>query len=392
MTAPGPTEPTAQVLAGGRVVTPAGVRADAWIEVRSGRIRQVGRGSPPSATVVSDLEGAWVLPGYIDLHMHGGGGHSVTTSPEAMRGAVNFHLQHGTTATLISLMTDAESALLKQLRWVAELVRETRGRVLGTHLEGPFLAASRCGAQNPAHLLMPDETLAERLLGAAAGTLRVLTIAPELPGALTLIQRLHAAGVTVALGHSDAGFEQALAAFDAGAGHVTHLFNAMAPMHHRRPGLAGAALASTASCELINDGVHLHPAVVAMVFSTCAAPVLVTDAIAAAGVGDGSFSLGGLDVQVIGGEARLAGGQTLAGSTLTMDRALRDAVQRSGVSIERAAAAASTTPARVLGLDRELGSIAAGRRADLVVLDDDLLVRRVMLGGRWSTAAALEES
>jgi N-acetylglucosamine-6-phosphate deacetylase len=386
VSATGVIETPTQLLGGGRVVTPVGVLPDAWVQVTDGRIAQVAPSMPDVDAPVVDLAGAWLLPGYIDLHMHGGGGHSVADSPEAMQEAVAFHRARGTTATLVSLMTAPEAELSDQLGWVAELARRgatPRGHVLGSHLEGPFLSAQRRGAQNPVHMIAPDPLLLERLRAIAGETLRIVTIAPELDGALLLIQTLSSAGVIVAMGHSDATYEQALAGINAGAGHVTHLFNAMRTLHHREPGLVGAALEAGLSCELINDGRHVHPAVVRLVFDLIAAPVLVTDAIDAAGVGDGRFELGGQEVHVHGDEARLATSGSLAGSTLTMDRALRRAVKESGLSVERVSAAASAAPARVLGLDDELGSIAPGRRADLVVLDDDFKIAAVMAGGAW---------
>jgi N-acetylglucosamine-6-phosphate deacetylase len=387
MTATGVIETPTQLLGGGRVVTRAGVLTDAWVQVTDGRIAQVASGMPDVDAPVVDLAGAWLLPGYIDLHMHGGGGHSVADSPASMEEAVAYHRGHGTTATLVSLMTAPEAELAEQLGWAAELARRgalPRGHVLGSHLEGPFLSPRRCGAQNPLHMVAPDPLLLERLRAVAGGTLKMVTIAPELDGALPLIEMLSATGVIVAMGHSDATYEQTRAGIDAGAGHATHLFNAMRPLHHREPGLVGAALEADLNCELINDGRHVHPAVVRLVFDLISSPVLVTDAIDAAGVGDGRFELGGQEVQVHGDEARLATSGSLAGSTLTMDRALRRAVKQSGLGVERASAAASANPARLLGLDHELGSIAPGRRADLVVLDDDLQLTAVMAGGVWS--------
>ena len=380
------TESPQRLLAGGRVVTPDGVLTDAWVHVDGETILSVTRSRPAIDAPVRDLEGAWLLPGFLDLHMHGGGGHDVADSRTAMEGAVAFHRRHGTTATLVSLMTAPVDDLCEQLGWAAGLVRRgpgPGGHVLGAHLEGPFLSPRRAGAQNPAHMIAPDAGVLERLLTAADGSLRVITLAPELEDALPLITALRQQGVIVALGHSDAGYDDATAAIRAGANHATHLFNAMAPLHHRDPGLVGAALEADIPCELINDGRHVHPAVVTVVARAISCPVLVTDAIAASGVGDGTFTLGGQEVLVRGGEARLAAAGSLAGSTLTMSDAVRRAVRDSGLRIEHASAAASANPARVLGLGASLGSIAPGRRADLVVLDEDLQVSAVMAGGAW---------
>jgi N-acetylglucosamine-6-phosphate deacetylase len=378
-----------QLLAGGRVVTPEGVLSDAWVHVAGERIVAVTSARPVVDAPVVDLDGAWVLPGFVDLHMHGGGGHSVANSPQEMEGAVAYHQRHGTTSTLVSLMTAPVEQLVEQLGWAAELASRgatLHGSVLGSHLEGPFLSELRCGAQNQAHMIAPDLGVLGELLDASQGALRMITIAPELEGALAMIAPLRQAGAIVAMGHSDATYEQAMAAIAAGANHTTHLFNAMSPLRHRQPGLVGAALESGIPCELINDGRHVHPAVIRIVFEAIACPLLVTDAIDATGVGDGRFELGGQEVDVQDGEARLASTGTLAGSTLTMDEALRRAVLDSSLSVERASAAASGNPAQVLGLEQELGSIAAGRRADLLALDDGFNVIRVMVGGAWSTA------
>lgn len=376
----------AQLLGGARVVTPEGVQSDVWVSVADGRIAAIASARPDSDAPVVDLHGAWLLPGYIDMHMHGGGGHNVSDSLECMEAAVAFHLGHGTTATLVSLVTAPEQALSEQLGWAAELVARgpsRRGRVLGSHLEGPFLSARRCGAQNEAHMVPPDPGLLARLRAVAGDTLAMVTIAPELPGALALIESLASDGVIAAMGHSDADYEQALRGIAAGSRHATHLFNAMPPLLHRHPGLVGAALEAGITCELINDGRHVHPAIVRLVFDLIDSPALVTDAIDATGFGDGRFDLGGQEVIVTDGEARLAATGSLAGSTLTMDVALRNAVKASGLSIERASAAASLNPARALGVEDELGSIAPGKCADLVVLDDDLRVTGVMANGLW---------
>ena len=368
------------VYAGARVVTPGGVLDHAWVSVEDGRIAVVGEGAPPMPA--HDLGGGWLLPGFIDVHVHGGGGFDVTKSPADMRAAVEFHQRHGTTRTLVSLMAAPVDALCEQLGWVAELVED--GLVLGAHLEGPFLSAARCGAQNHAHLLDCDPLVLSKLLDAAQGCLRQMTIAAELPGALDLVRELVAADVIAAIGHTDATYEQASAAFDAGARLATHLFNAMGPVSHRAPGAAVAALDSDAILELINDGVHVHEALVRVVAN--AAPdrvVLITDAVSAAGAGDGCYTLGDRDVVVQDGEARLSGSTSLAGSTLTMDDAVRRLVRDVGLPITVAAAAAATTPARLLGIDSVCGAIAGGLDADLVHLDDDLVLTSVMARGTW---------
>jgi N-acetylglucosamine-6-phosphate deacetylase len=225
---------------------------------------------------------------------------------------------------------------------------------------------------------MPEREVFARLVDAARGTLRSVTIAPELPGAIELIGDVIAAGAVAAIGHTDGVYTDAHAAIDAGATLATHLFNGMGSLHHRKPGVVTAALVSGIACEVINDGVHVHPAITALVASLPPRLVLITDAIAAAGVGDGNFVVGGLDVRVSNGQARLAGTDTLAGSTLTMDEALRRAVRECGLTMEEASAAASGNPARVLGIDHECGAIAVGRAAELVVLDQDLMVVRVL--------------
>jgi N-acetylglucosamine-6-phosphate deacetylase len=383
------------VLSEARVVTPTGVLDGGWVQVEAGVITAVGSGTSPRGAT-TDLGGAWLLPGYIDLHVHGGGGHDVTASPADLAGAVAFHRAHGTTRTLVSLMTGPLDALAEQLGWIADHVAlgpTPDGHVVGAHLEGPFLSPVRAGAQNPEFLRLPDRNALAGLIAAARGCLRSMTLAPELPGALDLIIDIVGAGAVAALGHTDGTYADARAAVDAGARLATHLFNGMRPLHHREPGVIGAALASDLACEVINDGIHVHPAITTLVAGRPQRLVLVTDAIAATGVGDGEFELGGQRVQVQGGEARLTSTGALAGSTLTMDAAVRRAVLNCGLPIEIASAAASANPARILGLSGSCGAIVAGHVADFVVLDDDLRVVRVMASGAWcvndQTAAVL---
>jgi N-acetylglucosamine-6-phosphate deacetylase len=256
-------------------------------------------------------------------------------------------------------------------------------RILGVHLEGPFLSEARIGA-HPLHARRdPDVALAERLL--AAGPVTYMTLAPELDGAVELIDALHARGVVVSCGHSDATAAEAARAFDRGVATVTHLFNAMRPFHHREPGIAGAALArDDVVVQVILDGVHLAEDTARFVYAAARGRIaLVTDAIAAAGVGDGVYDVGGLEVTVTDGVPRIAGGGSLAGSTLTMDAAFRNLVRNCGLTIREAVTASATRPAAVLGLAEETGALSVGLAADLVVLDQDLRPKSVLARGEW---------
>jgi N-acetylglucosamine-6-phosphate deacetylase len=306
-----------------------------------------------------------------------------------VRRAVAFHLAHGTTRTLASLITAPLGEMAAAAKAVATVVRGgpgPSGHLVGCHLEGPFLSPRRCGAHEPHHLLEPEEGSFLELLRAGDGTVRMVTLAPELPRARELTRVALEAGLVVAVGHTDASDQQAVTAFADGASVATHLFNGMRGVHHRDPGPAVAALNSpNVVCELINDGVHLHEAIVQVVFNTIGAGrvALITDAIAAAGVGDGNYRLGHLEVRVEGDRVQLKDGHSLAGSTLTMDGALRRAVFDAGLDIKEAVTAASTTPARVLRVEDRAGSIEPGKDADLVVLDEGLEVVGVMAAGRW---------
>ncbi|MBV9095296.1 MAG: N-acetylglucosamine-6-phosphate deacetylase [Streptosporangiaceae bacterium] len=380
------------MLCGGRVVTPGGVLSPGWIKVSGDRIDAVGPGDgtgqqAPGAAVV-DLRGHWVLPGFVDLHAHGGGGTSFTegTNDEARR-AADFHRGHGSTTMLASLVTAPLAELQARAAMLAGLAAD--GIIAGIHLEGPFLSPARRGAQDTRHMLAPDAGVFDRLHAAASGHLRVITLAPELPGAARVIEAAARAGVTVAVGHTDATAETASAAVDAGARHATHLFNGMRPLHHRQPGAAGALLdRDEVTCEVIADGVHLHNTVIRLA-ARAAGPgrlVLVTDAMAAAGMPDGSYRLGSMRVTVAGGVARLTAGPgeggPIAGSTATMASVVRHAAA-AGLPVCDVAAAASTTPASLLGIADRTGALRPGLAADLVACDEEFRLRAVMARGRW---------
>ena len=384
------------VLEGGRVVTPDGVLSPGWIRLAGDVIDAVGSGDPHEQLPAVDLHGQWVLPGFIDVHVHGGGGASFTegTSDQA-RQAAAFHRGQGSTTVLASLVTAPLAELEARAGLLAVLADE--GVIAGLHLEGPFLSPARRGAQDPRHMIAPDVAVFERLHAAARGHLRVMTLAPELPGALSVIEAATRAGVTVAVGHTDATAELTLAAIDAGATHATHLFNGMRPPHHREPGAVGALLdRDEVTCEVIADGVHMDDIVVRLT-ARAAGPgrlVLVSDAMAAAGMPDGSYQLGSQRVIVAGGVARLledpgrpgpGDDAAIAGSTATLADVVRHAVA-AGLPVPDVAAAASTTPARVLGLADRAGALSPGLDADLVVCDDDFRPRAVMRHGEWLTA------
>lgn len=368
------------VIAAGAVVLDGRVHRPGWLAVHDGRITDCGSG-PVRAD--ADFADATVVPGFVDLHCHGGGGVSYADDPDR---AAALHASHGTTGGLASLVTAAPETLLAQVHTLAAATR--RGVLDGIHLEGPWLSRLHCGAHDSSQLRAPTDAEADALLLAGGGTIRMVTLAPELPGAIAAIRRLVDAGVVVAVGHTDASYELTQEAVDAGATVGTHLFNAMRALHHREPGPVPVLLSDPrVSVELIADGVHLHAGVIRHVVATAGPDrvALITDAMAAAGVGDGTFTLGGLDVDVDDGVARLHGTTTIAGSTATMDRLFATAVRLLGAddaALTDAVRMTSSTPARILGLHRA-GVLAAGRDADLVVLDRDWQVSRVMRRGAW---------
>ena len=317
-----------------------------------------GGAVPPPADVTVDLAGATLTPGLIDLHTHGGGGHAFDGGPDDLDAGLALHRRHGTTRSLISLVANPVPVLSRSLGLIGDLMRRDP-LVLGAHLEGPFLAPDRRGAHAPHFLLEPDAATVESLLEAGDGIVRQVTLAPELPGGLDAIDRLVSSGVVAAVGHTEADFDLARAAFDRGASLVTHAFNAMAGIHHRDPGPLVAAVGDErVTIELILDGVHVHPAVADLVLRSAPRRVaLITDAMAAAGAADGDYRIGELAVTVEHGVATLTGTSTIAGSTLTQDAALRIAILQTGLSAVDAVAALTLVPAHVLGVD------AGGRRA-----------------------------
>jgi N-acetylglucosamine-6-phosphate deacetylase len=365
------------VKVAGRVVTPEGVIEDGEISIDGGLIG----GVEPTASVHN---GHWIVPGFVDIHVHGGGGYTFTTGDAVQaRRAAAFHLAHGTTTMLASLVSSPYELMLSATKEFTPLVDE--GILAGIHFEGPYLSELRCGAQNPSFLRDPSTEELTELIRAGGRAVRMVTVAPERSGAIEAIRLLVRLGVVAALGHTDATYEQTLAGVAAGATVGTHVFNGMRPPHHRAPGPVFALLgAPSIVCEFIADGTHLHDGTLAFATGVTGPrrAALITDAMSAAGMSDGTYELGGLTVTVADGVARLAGKDSIAGSTLTMDAALRRAIG-AGVSIVDACRMASTTPAAAIGLDATAGALRAGLRADLVELSEDLRVVRVMRGGAW---------
>ena len=384
------------ILASEQIVTADGVRPGEIVIV-DGRIVAVRKRSEADGVV--DLGHCAVLPGYIDLHVHGGGGSQCNTDdPEEVLSMARFHARHGTTALLATTVAASIEQLEAALAAIAACASRSSGAaVLGAHLEGPFINPRRPGAMDPAMFIDPDQRSLQRLLAAGTGAVRMMTLASELPGALDMIRALAAAGIIVSLGHSDATYDETRAAVDAGARCATHTFNAMPPLHHREPGLLGAVLdLDELTCELICDGIHVHPAALRVAFRAKGLfrSTLVTDAMQAAGMPDGEYRLGGATVTVSSGRAEIPRDGSIAASTLTMDAAVANAVRFLGISLAEAAVLASGNPARLLGIDHRKGAIASGFDADLTILDDDLRACGTLVAGEWAhrpaPAAAVE--
>ena len=354
------------------------------LAIEDGRITDVALDSAGDGG--AGVEGPFIAPGFVDVHVHGWGGHDAMGGREALDGMARALLRHGVTSFLPTAVTaplDGLAAFAEGVRTWLPNAPADGARPLGFNLEGPFLADARRGAHEAAHLRDPAAVPRAGLDGLVEG-LRLVTVAPELPGAMDLIRWLHDRGVTVSIGHSAAILEEARASYAAGATSTTHLFNAMSGLDHRAPGLALAALLDDAAyVELIADGIHVHPAMWELITRLKPADrlLLVSDALAIAGTGEGRGRIGDLEVEVRDGRATLAGTETLAGSVIALDDAVRNVVG-SGMALPAAVAAASRNPLGLLGIT-DRGRLAPGQAADLVELDEDLSVLRVMRGGTW---------
>ena len=379
----------------GRAFTPHEEITDAVIVVEEGKIARVGRRNEieiPAGAKEILARDMTVVPGFVDIHIHGAGGHDVMSSTEeALTAVAKTVARHGTTslvATTVTAPPDETRRCLEDIaRYIASPINtEAPGmpaaEIIGIHLEGPFISPARRGVHPPGAIAKPSIALLDRYLEAANGTARILTLAPEIPGALELVERAYARGIVVALGHTDATYEQAHTAIFRGARHAVHVFNAMRPFSHRETGVLGAVLTDdSVTAEIIADGVHVDDPAIRLLLAAKGPDlvILVSDGTAATGMRDGSYRLGTFDVTVSGGVCRNREGK-LAGSTLTLDRALQHMV-RLGVPLIEAVRMATLNPARRVGLAEKKGVLAPGADADLVFLTPELKVANVYTRG-----------
>lgn len=370
-------------IIGGKVVTTQSVIENGTVLCEDGKIKFVGSGTdaaPEPGSQIVNATGGIVMPGFIDTHFHGSGGDDVMANgAEGIRRIARALTPFGTTGFLATTIAAQHSELMRTTEdtIAAESDSPEAAEILGLHIEGPYINLKFKGAQPIEGIREPNFDECRELLAAANGRIKIMTMAPELPGGMELIAFLKSNGVEASLGHSEADYDTALAAIDAGATRATHLYNAMSGVHHRKPGLASAVLNEPGiQAELICDGVHVHPRMAQLAWRAKGRDgvTLITDATAAQGVGDGEFTLGGFQIQVRGPLCTLMDGVTIAGSVLTMNRAIANAMNFTGMNLIDAAHTSSLAPARVCGVADRKGSIEIGKDADLAVLKPDFSV------------------
>ena len=381
-------------VVGGKVVTPNETIENGVVVCEDGIIRFVGsaeEAEPEPHSIIVDATGRVVMPGFIDTHFHGSNGDDVMANgSEGIRRISRSLLKFGTTSYLVTTVAARHEELLRSIEDTVTAAEKDRGsvdgaQILGLHLEGPYINPRFKGAQPEWGIRDPNFDECRELLEAAAGQIKIMTLAPELPGGFELIRWLTAAGVAASLGHSEADYETALAAIEAGATRATHLYNAMSGVHHRRPGLAAACLNEPGiQAELICDGVHVDPRMARLAWKAKGREglTLITDATAAQGRGDGIYTLGDFQIQVRGPLCTLMDGVTIAGSVLTMNAAASHAIKFTGMNLIDAADVSSLMPARVCGVADRKGSIECGKDADLAILNADFSVSQTILAGR----------
>lgn len=379
------------VVTAARLWDGARLLAQPMVVIEDGQIAAIASreaASIPGDTQVLDYPGATLAPAFFDVHIHGAAGHDLMeATPEALRSVSSFLATRGTGSYLATTVTAPLDATLRAVEGLAKFIArppvEGQARPLGIHLEGPFLSHARRGVQPAEHLLQPDIAIFDRLFDAAEAHVRLMTLAPELPGAVELAAHATARGVRVSLGHSDATAAQTRAAIDAGAASATHTFNAMRALDHREPGILGTVLTSDALfAELICDGIHTAPEMVQLWWRAKGPErgILVTDAMSATGMPDGEYQLGGFTVQVANGRAMANG--VLAGSVLTLDRALANFVAFTGATVEQGLRLMTANPAAMTGLGDRAGSLSVGQAANLVAVDATGQLAGSVVGGK----------
>jgi N-acetylglucosamine-6-phosphate deacetylase len=379
-------------LKNANVVTPDGVVSKGIIDVENGRIKQIRKESDSKSDDKNavDLKGKYVFPGFIDLHVHGGGGGSFNSvDPLDHEKARSYHLQHGTTSMLTTTSTTEFEFLEKVLTSLSASAKmPIKGsRVLGIHTEGPFISPKRNGAHHIPLILEGSNELMDRLISASNNLVSMVTVAPEIKGGLELIKHLISKNIVASLGHSEATFEEATRGIELGATSTTHTFNAMSPLLHREPGMVGAVLdADDIFCEAILDGIHIHPVAFRVLLARKGIDKvnLVTDSTSYAGEGDGKYSRpDGRTLIKDGGRIVIEGSNTLAGSSLNMNMALKNCMKFSTVDLSDLSKLTSLNAAKIIGCENDLGSIESGKIADLVVLDANFDTKAVMMEGVW---------
>lgn len=375
----------------GTIVTPFQLLEDRIIIIEKGKIIAITDKKEDLALLknveIIEAQNKFIVPGYIDIHVHGGGGSDVMDGEyEAIKQVATTHSRFGTTAFLPTTMTMTKDKIIKSLKSIHEARLKGTGtaEILGIHLEGPYINPEKKGAQKEEDIKKVSVKEFLEFNQASGNLIRLVTIAPEMPGAIDFIRWLHQQGIIVSVGHSNATYKQVQEGIQAGLSHVTHIFNAMRGLHHREPGVVGAALSSPKLIvEMIADGIHLHPIVLKMLTQIKESEklVLITDAMRATGFKEGTYDLGGQEVIVTQGQAKLKNG-TLAGSVLTMDKAVKNLVTKVGISLLNAVQMASYNPAKCLGIDDKKGSLELYKDADIVILNKNLEAELTMVAGK----------
>lgn len=375
------------IISNGNIITPF-YSFKGSIIVKEGKIIALDKkNNVPNGFEVIDAENKFVVPGFIDIHVHGGGGADIMDGTKtAIKKVAETHCRCGTTSFLPTTMTMNNDKITSSLKNINKVYLEGTGsaEILGIHLEGPYINPEKKGAQKEIDISKPSISEFQKFNEASGNLIKMITIAPETTGAIGFIDQLSGYKIIVSIGHSDATYEQVMKSINAGLSHVTHIFNAMRGLHHREPGVVGAALSSSElSIELIADGIHVHPKVMEILIKLKGAEkiILITDAMRAAGKPDGKYDLGGQEVIVKNGQAKLKNG-TIAGSVLTMDKAIRNLVETVGISLIEAIQMATISPAECLGIEGKKGSLKPGKDADIVILNRELEVELTMVKGK----------